>query len=219
MAFELISIYNQVLDDAALAFAHSAHIDGGSVFVLECVTGLFAFAWAPWFSSRFTAGEDQSVTSSASYILELPGWVQHTQLPLLKVKRLPVSFWANSTQLEYITCRWAPIVMICSPVRNQSKFLTATNCTLGQVPPCPSNTEEFFSCVRCAMLVFALNAALAAYARSGRVATAADSRFTSIDWWKLGSEDDWHHHPSSTSQHSQHYSLHTSGDWLQFCFW
>lgn len=35
------------------------------------------------------------------------------------------------------------------------------------------------------MFVFALNAALAAYARSGRVAVAADSRFHTIDWWKL----------------------------------
>lgn len=42
-----------------------------------------------------------------------------------------------------------------------------------------------FTAVRCAAPVFALMAALAAYARSGRVAVAADSRFPTIDWWKL----------------------------------
>lgn len=76
---------------------------------------------------RFTVGEDQSVISSARYILELPGWVQHTQLPRLKAKRLPVSFWANSTQLEYITCRRLPIVLIRSQISiwetSQSSFL------------------------------------------------------------------------------------------------
>lgn len=148
-------------------------------------------SWAAWLSATYTASAVKSEMVACFFPSQL-----------------------DSVRIHYLSpCADRPDPQPSQHLRNQSKFLSATKHTLGQVSLCPSNNKEFFSQpsdVQRLCLHWAQRSLLMLGLVVWPLQQTADSPPLTGRSWIL--EGDWHHHPSSTSQHVQHYLLHTPVD-------
>lgn len=143
-------------------------------------------SWAAWLSATYTASAVESETVACFFLSQL-----------------------DSVRIHYLSpTADRPDPQPSQHLRNQSKFLSATKHTLGPVSLCPSNAKEFFSQpsdVQRLCLHWWQRSLLMLGLVVWPLQQTADSPPLTGGSWIL--EDDWHHHPSSTSQHVQHYLL------------